>query len=586
MTARFLSLGVNGLGVALMVVVFAHTGGLTGVEVGVAGGTGVVGSARARGGVRRPGGPPAHREGTRRPPYARPSVARRGARAVRRRVWRAVAVDAGRRARAAHRAAPGGGGPVTEILERRRREKVAARLPERVEALGQAVELVDGRLPGDGGRRRRVASSSRAGGRLKLSPEHTIVALAGATGSGKSSLFNSIVGLDLATVGVRRPTTSAALACVWGQHGRERRCSTGSGIERRHQVMRSSVLEDTDVERPARTGAARPARPRLDGGDATGSRCGGWSSSSTSVVWVLDPQKYADAALHEDFLRPLASHAGVMVFVLNHADSAQPRPISAACVADLRALLDARRVRGLAARGHVGARPGTGLGRLRALLAERVLTRRSFATRVSADLGVAAEALARAHGRRRRRRARRRVEVTALREGLAHAAGVDGIAAAARRSYAVRAAASTGWPPVRWIARLRPDPLKRLGLDRAARIDRPTWSGRRVPAPTPVQRSQVDTTLRRFADGACRRPRRRVGGGDPAGRAVAVGRPSRRRGQRDRARPTSRSGCPRTWWRVLSAMQWVLFAALRRRRALARAARGRDVRRAARRAEP
>ena len=43
MTARFLSLGVNGLGVALMVVVFAHTGGLTGIEVGVAGGTGVVG---------------------------------------------------------------------------------------------------------------------------------------------------------------------------------------------------------------------------------------------------------------------------------------------------------------------------------------------------------------------------------------------------------------------------------------------------------------------------------------------------------------------------------------------------------------
>jgi hypothetical protein len=42
-TARFLSLGVNGLGVALMVVVFAHTGGLTGAEVGIAGGTAVVG---------------------------------------------------------------------------------------------------------------------------------------------------------------------------------------------------------------------------------------------------------------------------------------------------------------------------------------------------------------------------------------------------------------------------------------------------------------------------------------------------------------------------------------------------------------
>ncbi len=42
-TARFLSFGVNGLGLALMVVAFAHTGGLTGVEAGIAGGTAVVG---------------------------------------------------------------------------------------------------------------------------------------------------------------------------------------------------------------------------------------------------------------------------------------------------------------------------------------------------------------------------------------------------------------------------------------------------------------------------------------------------------------------------------------------------------------
>lgn len=40
--ARGLSLGVNGLGVALMLVVFGSTGGLTGIEVGVAGGTAVV----------------------------------------------------------------------------------------------------------------------------------------------------------------------------------------------------------------------------------------------------------------------------------------------------------------------------------------------------------------------------------------------------------------------------------------------------------------------------------------------------------------------------------------------------------------
>jgi len=41
-TARVLSFGVNGLGAALMVAIFAHTGGLTTAEVGVAGGTAVL----------------------------------------------------------------------------------------------------------------------------------------------------------------------------------------------------------------------------------------------------------------------------------------------------------------------------------------------------------------------------------------------------------------------------------------------------------------------------------------------------------------------------------------------------------------
>lgn len=42
-TARFLAYGVNGLSVALMVVVFANTAGLTGAEVGIAGGSAVLG---------------------------------------------------------------------------------------------------------------------------------------------------------------------------------------------------------------------------------------------------------------------------------------------------------------------------------------------------------------------------------------------------------------------------------------------------------------------------------------------------------------------------------------------------------------
>jgi hypothetical protein len=41
-TARFLAYGVNGLGVSLMMVVFSHTAGITGGEVGIAGGTAVL----------------------------------------------------------------------------------------------------------------------------------------------------------------------------------------------------------------------------------------------------------------------------------------------------------------------------------------------------------------------------------------------------------------------------------------------------------------------------------------------------------------------------------------------------------------
>ncbi len=42
-TARFMAYGVNGLSVALMIVVFAHTAGVTGAEVGIAGGSAVLG---------------------------------------------------------------------------------------------------------------------------------------------------------------------------------------------------------------------------------------------------------------------------------------------------------------------------------------------------------------------------------------------------------------------------------------------------------------------------------------------------------------------------------------------------------------
>lgn len=43
MTAKFLAFGVNGVGVALMIVMFSHTAGLTGGEAGIAGGTALIG---------------------------------------------------------------------------------------------------------------------------------------------------------------------------------------------------------------------------------------------------------------------------------------------------------------------------------------------------------------------------------------------------------------------------------------------------------------------------------------------------------------------------------------------------------------
>src|SRR3712207_5697465 len=81
------------------------------------------------------------------------------------------------------------------------------------------------------------------------------------------------------------------------------------------------------------------------------------------LVWVLDPEKYADAAVHERYLVPLAGHAGVLLVVLNQVDRLDAAA-ARACLTDLRGLLDRE---GLADTPllAVSARAGTGLGELR-----------------------------------------------------------------------------------------------------------------------------------------------------------------------------------------------------------------------------
>src|SRR5215470_2832132 len=81
-----------------------------------------------------------------------------------------------------------------------------AGLAQRLTALDQAVALCEGRVEAEVVNAARSVCS-RAASRLRLSGEHTVVALAGATGSGKSSLFNSLTGLQLSRTGARRPTT-------------------------------------------------------------------------------------------------------------------------------------------------------------------------------------------------------------------------------------------------------------------------------------------------------------------------------------------------------------------------------------------
>ena len=94
----------------------------------------------------------------------------------------------------------------------------ASRLDRRLEALNEARELAAGALPDD------VLDGvlqvlDRASSRRSLSADHTVVGFFGATGSGKSSLFNAVSGEEIATAAARRPTTSEPLAGIWGAEG-------------------------------------------------------------------------------------------------------------------------------------------------------------------------------------------------------------------------------------------------------------------------------------------------------------------------------------------------------------------------------
>ena len=366
----------------------------------------------------------------------------------------------------------------------------------RVDGLGRAAEAARGRVD-DAVVDEAAAVAARASGRLKLSADHTVVALAGATGSGKSSTFNALSGLELAAVGVRRPTTSWATACVWGKQGAEELLEW-LGIPARHQVTRDSMLSKADEDVELR-GVVLLDLPDHDSTEVSHHlEVERLVQLADMLVWVLDPQKYADAAIHDRFLKPLAGHRDVMLVVLNHIDTV-PEDRRASMVQDVRRLLDADGLAGVPVL-PVSARQGTGIDELRGMIAARVAEKKTTRARLEADVRSAAQRLEAAVGTGRAPTLSKE-RVAALDDAFADAAGVPTVVKAVADSTRLRANRATGWPVTAWFSRFKPDPLKRLHLDLGAAGTELTGTARTsVPKATGVQRARIDTEVRALAD--------------------------------------------------------------------------------------
>ena len=365
----------------------------------------------------------------------------------------------------------------------------------RLEGLGAATEAARGRLDDElVGRAATVVE--RGTSRLRLSAHHTVVGIAGATGSGKSSTFNALTGLELSAVGVRRPTTSWATACVWGTEGAGELLEW-LGIPPRHQTTRDSML-DTRRESNALEGVVLLDLPDHDSTEvAHHLEVDRLVALADMFVWVLDPQKYADAAIHDRYLAPMRTHADVMVVVLNHIDTV-PEDRRDAMVDDVRRLLAADGIPDVPVI-PISARHGIGIDQLKGEIEKRVADKRMTAGRIEADVRAAAGELRAAAGDAPTRTlSDERVE--ALESALAEGAGVPAIVEAVERSTRWRAGRATGWPLVSWVGRLRPDPLKKLEIDLGADSKALRGQGVSVPQATAVQRAKIDAEVRSLAD--------------------------------------------------------------------------------------
>jgi GTP-binding protein EngB required for normal cell division len=383
-----------------------------------------------------------------------------------------------------------------------------ASLSARLAALDRITEIGAARSGPDGFTEELLTAATdvltKADQRLRLSSTHTVVSLAGGTGSGKSSLFNQLSGAEFSTVGVTRPVTRDAHACVWGVAG-SGPLLEWLGVPRRYRYARSSALGHGEQSLNGLVLLDLPDHDSVVGHatDLVDKLVG----LSDLMIWVLDPQKYADAAVHRRFLVPLAGHSEVVAVVLNQCDLLTAGQIDD-CGNDLRRLLDEEDLEDVPIL-VTSAKTGEGIEELRKLLIGAVSARRAAATRIAADVdkvvarfepcgagavdgqvGVPTAPFGRSDEQLPADTER---EVGAA---LFEAAGAQAIGESLRTAQELRAADYVGWP-VSWvIARLfSPDPARKVRLGML-------WDQLRdiTAGPSGAQQAEIDNTLTWVAD--------------------------------------------------------------------------------------